>query len=140
MVADIERDDDVWVLRIRLDNRDDDAELKTINAERTLPLHPALIEEGFLDYVAGLPNNVALFANIKPDMFGRRGRQLIKAGRPWAGSGQGGIAPSSPQGSVAFMATSLPHDYQKSPLQISEDVAGLRMRSWWRGWGGSQLW
>ena len=83
MVADIERDGDVWVLHIRLDNRDDDAELKTENAERTLPLHPALIDEGFLDYVAGLPRTGALFGSIKPDMFGRRGGNGSKRVARW---------------------------------------------------------
>jgi len=83
MVGDIERDGDVWVLHIQLDNRDDDAELKNENAERTLPLHPALIAEGFLDYVAGLPKNGALFAGIKPDMFCRRGGNGSKRVARW---------------------------------------------------------
>jgi integrase len=83
MVADIERDGDVWALHIRLDNRDDNAELKTENAERTLPVHPALIDEGFLDYVAGLPKSGALFGSIKPDMFGRRGGNGSKRVARW---------------------------------------------------------
>jgi len=71
------------VLHIRLDNREDGAELKTENAERTLPLHSALITEGFLDYVAGLAKHEALFAGIKPDMFGRRGGNGSKRVARW---------------------------------------------------------
>jgi hypothetical protein len=41
-----------WVIDILLDNRDPNATLKTDAAHRTVALHAALIEEGFLDYVA----------------------------------------------------------------------------------------
>jgi integrase len=77
MVADIETIKGVPCFHIRLDNRENDpdqeAEIKNENAERIVPLHAALIAEGFLDYVAKLPENGPLFPDLKPDRFGRRG-------------------------------------------------------------------
>jgi hypothetical protein len=37
--------------------------LKTKNSERTIPLHSALVAEGFLDHVAVLPEGSKLFPN-----------------------------------------------------------------------------
>jgi integrase len=55
MVADIVFDQGIHWLHVRLDNRlgdsEQDAEIKTENSERTVPIHAALIEEGFLKYV-----------------------------------------------------------------------------------------
>src|ERR1700730_4064104 len=51
----------VWCLAIRLDNRGEDGSLNTEGSERKVPLHPAIIAEGFLDYVRSLPKNGPLF-------------------------------------------------------------------------------
>jgi integrase len=72
-VADIEIIDGVTCLHIWEDNRDDDATIKTENSARLVPLHPAIIAEGFLDYVKELPKNGPLFPKLKRDTFGRRG-------------------------------------------------------------------
>jgi hypothetical protein len=45
---------------------------KNENSARTVPLHPAIVAEGFLDYVKALPSNGALFSNLVPDRFGKR--------------------------------------------------------------------
>ena len=58
---------------IRLDNRGKDGSLKNIGSERKVPLHPAVIEEGFLRYVGRLPKDGPLFPNLTPDRYGRRG-------------------------------------------------------------------
>lgn len=53
-------------------------------AQRMIPLHPAVIAEGFLDYVAGLPSdpNGPLFPSITPDKHGARtGPATHKSGR-----------------------------------------------------------
>lgn len=53
-------------------------------AQRKIPIHPALIAEGFLDYVAGLPANPdgPLFPSIRPDPNGGRvGPATHKSGR-----------------------------------------------------------
>lgn len=46
--------------------------LKNANSERVVPLHPALIEEGFLDYVSTIKSG-PLFPDLAPDKFGKRG-------------------------------------------------------------------
>jgi integrase len=78
MVRDIEKVGDIFVLAIRLDYRDADASLKTEDSDRKIPLHPALIADGFMGYVAGLPPNGLLFPNIRPDRFGRRAGTATK--------------------------------------------------------------
>lgn len=78
MVRDIEKVGDIFVLAIRLDYRDADASLKTEESERKVPLHPALIEEGFVGYVDCLPIGGLLFPEIPPDRFGRRAGTATK--------------------------------------------------------------
>jgi integrase len=73
MVCDIERVGDIYVLAISLDNRDADASLKTPDSARKVPLHPLLIDEGFIRYVSTLPKDGPLFPDVPPDRFGRRG-------------------------------------------------------------------
>jgi integrase len=63
----------VWCLDIRLDNRGELGSLKNKGSERKVPLHPDIIEEGFLKYVASLPKNGPLFPNLTPDVYGKRG-------------------------------------------------------------------
>jgi hypothetical protein len=63
----------VWCLDIRLDNRGEHGSLKNLGSERKVPLHPAVIEEGFLRYVAKLPKDGPLFPNLTPDLYGKRG-------------------------------------------------------------------
>lgn len=83
MVADIETIDGVPCFHIRLDHRGEDAAIKSENAERTVPIHTAVIAEGFLDYVAGLPKEGPLFPDLKPDRFGRRGGNGSKRVGRW---------------------------------------------------------
>jgi integrase len=96
MVADIEIDHDgIGWFNVRLDNREDDPdqdpELKSDNAERKIPLHPALRSEGFFDYVDRLPKGGALFPNLTPDRFGRRGGNGSKRVQRWVRSNKVGI-------------------------------------------------
>jgi integrase len=72
-VADVYELGEVWCLDIRLDNRGKDGSLKNLGSERKVPLHPAVIEEGFLGYVGGLPKDGPLFPNLMPDRYGKRG-------------------------------------------------------------------
>jgi integrase len=73
MVKDIETIDGITCLHIRLDHREEGASLKNENSERVVPLHRAIITEGFLDYVNSLPSNGPLFPHLTPDSFGKRG-------------------------------------------------------------------
>ena len=60
--------------------------LKNIGSVRRLPLHPAVIEEGFLHYVRSLPKDGPLFPDLKPDRFGRRGGNGTKTIGRWVRS------------------------------------------------------
>ena len=46
--------------------------LKNASSERSVPLHPWVIEQGFLEFVRGAKSG-ALFPNVTPDRFGSRG-------------------------------------------------------------------
>jgi integrase len=46
--------------------------LKTSGSERIIPLHPALIDRGFLKFVSTVKSG-PLFAALSPDKFGKRG-------------------------------------------------------------------
>jgi integrase len=77
-VADIEKIGSYWVIIIRLENRHKGASIKNESSVRKVPLHPALIREGFLDYVAKLPKDGALFPSLKPDTFKSKGGTATK--------------------------------------------------------------
>ncbi|WP_284257448.1 hypothetical protein [Acidocella aquatica] len=58
--------------------------LKTESSERSVPLHPRLIAEGFLKYVSALPPGSPLFPDIRPDKrYGRRGNNAQKIMSKW---------------------------------------------------------
>jgi hypothetical protein len=60
--------ENIWCIKL-----DPDAgSLKTSGSERIIPLHPALIENGFLKFVAKIKSG-PLFASLSPDKFGKRG-------------------------------------------------------------------
>ena len=56
--------------------------LKNFSSKRIIPLHPKLIEEGFLDFVARCPSK-DLFADASPDRFGNRGGNATKVISRW---------------------------------------------------------
>jgi integrase len=60
--------DNIWCMKL-----DPQAgSLKTSGSERIIPLHPALIESGFLKFVDTIKSG-PLFAGLSPDKFGKRG-------------------------------------------------------------------
>lgn len=65
---DIHQHQSVWCMRIAAEA----GSLKNVNSERAVPLHPALIEEGFLSYISEITAG-PIFANLPPDIFGKRG-------------------------------------------------------------------
>ena len=74
----------VHCLHVRLENREARAGLKLDErSERIIPLHSALVAEGFLEYVKTLPKDGPLFPKIKPDRFGRRGGNGSKTIGRW---------------------------------------------------------
>ncbi|HEV2188803.1 MAG TPA: hypothetical protein VGR70_16445 [Stellaceae bacterium] len=62
---DIEVVDGVHVLRLREDNREEDESLKNEASWRSVPLHSAIIREGFMTYLESIPDG-RLFPQIKP--------------------------------------------------------------------------
>jgi integrase len=59
--------------------------LKNSGSNRSVPLaHVGLIDEGFLDYVQGLPEGSALFPNLKPSPFdGKRSHYAVNKMGKW---------------------------------------------------------
>ncbi len=57
--------------------------LKTAQSERMIPLHPALIAEGFVDYVRSLPSGSAFFPEVESDRFESRGGTATKVHSRW---------------------------------------------------------
>ena len=56
--------------------------LKNINSERIVPLHSAVRDAGFLDFVRSRPDG-PLFSELKPDRFGNRGGTGTKLLSRW---------------------------------------------------------
>ncbi len=46
--------------------------VKTASSERIVPLHPAIVDAGFLAFVRKVGRG-PIFANLSPDRFGKRG-------------------------------------------------------------------
>lgn len=75
---DIVQIDEIWCLKI-----DPEAgSIKTAGSERAVPLHPALIETGFLKF-AGSIKKGPLFAGLPADRFGSRGGNGTKVLGRW---------------------------------------------------------
>lgn len=76
--SDIIRIDGVWCMKF-----DPEAgPLKNSNSERAVPLHPALIESGFLKFVEEAKPG-PIFPHLKPDKFGKRGGNGTKVIGRW---------------------------------------------------------
>ena len=60
--------DGIWCLKFAPEA----GSLKTSGSERVIPLHPALIENGFLKFASRL-NSGPIFSDLSPDKFGKRG-------------------------------------------------------------------
>lgn len=81
---DVYRLEGVDVFRVHDDGTDPQRSVKNADSRRTIPLHPALVAEGFLAYVAGLPNGSPLFPDVMPDaLFGSRAGPAGKAVSKW---------------------------------------------------------
>ena len=73
MAADVRAEEDIHFIRIDTQNREEGGSVKSFASIRSVPLHPALIEEGFLTYLNGLKKDGPLFPGLKADTFGKRG-------------------------------------------------------------------
>ncbi|ACA15991.1 integrase domain protein SAM domain protein [Methylobacterium sp. 4-46] len=80
-VQDVCQIEDVWCMRF-----DPEAgPLKTASSERAVPLHQAVLESGFLEYVLSVGSG-PLFPKLKPDKFGKRGGTGTKVLGRWVRS------------------------------------------------------
>jgi integrase len=77
--SDIRQDQGIWYLDI---NEDHGKRLKNRDSVRKVPLHRALVEEGFLDYAQSLSAG-QLFPDLKPDRFGSPGGTATKRLGRW---------------------------------------------------------
>jgi integrase len=76
---DVRQESGVWMLDIVPTA---ERSLKTSQSQRMVPLHPALVHEGFLAYVEALPSG-PLFPDIAPGRYGSRGSVATKAHSRW---------------------------------------------------------
>lgn len=83
MASDVKTEDGVSMIRIDPANRERGASVKNRSSIRSIPLHSAVILEGFLDYVASLPTDGPLFPHLKADRFGKRGGNGSKSVGRW---------------------------------------------------------
>ena len=63
--VDVQQQEGIWLFKI---SDEGERQLKNAQANRRVPVHPYLIERGFLDYVAGLPDDPEgmVFPELKP--------------------------------------------------------------------------
>jgi integrase len=76
----------MWCIKILLDDREEDASLKSEESHRIVALHSALIAEGFLDYVESVRRQYSdgpLFPMLRPDRDGRRGNPASRRISKW---------------------------------------------------------
>lgn len=78
---DVRRVHGVWCLAIHADR--EGRELKNEQAQRMVPLHSALIAEGFLAYALGLSDGSPLFPDLAVGSYGRRGSTATKRHGRW---------------------------------------------------------
>lgn len=78
---DVYRVEDVWAISFSSEA----GNLKNVNSERVIPIHPALIERGFIAFAAGVKSG-PLFAELTPDRFGKRGGNGTKILGRWVRS------------------------------------------------------
>jgi len=76
----------IWCIKILLDDREETADLKSEDSWRVLPLHSAIIREGFLSYVEEIRRKHGdgpLFPMITPNKDGRRGTPASNKVSKW---------------------------------------------------------
>jgi integrase len=75
---DVTRIDGHWCIRIAAEA----GSLKNVGSERVVPLHPALVESGFLKFAHSVSSG-PIFRELTPDRFGNRGGNGTKVLGRW---------------------------------------------------------
>jgi len=104
---DIYRDPDsgIWVMKIRRKYRSPDQRLKTTVSTRDVPLHSALLAEGFLEYSKSVVDG-PLFPQLRLDGYGKRAGQASTDISEWLRNVVGITDPNKPFYSHRRTATS----------------------------------
>jgi len=74
--------DGIWVMLIRKKHRSKDQRLKTKVSVRTVPLHSAVLNEGFIEFVQSLGDG-PFFREVKLDGYGKRMAPISKQISEW---------------------------------------------------------
>jgi integrase len=72
--GDVRRDGNIWFIDV---NEDDATKSVKTSERRHVPMHPALVQEGFLTYARTIAPDAPLFPEKALDRYGKRG------GRAW---------------------------------------------------------
>lgn len=75
---DVKQIDGIWCIAFA----GEAGSLKNVNSERVVPVHSALVDEGFLKFAASVGKG-PLFADLGPDRFGSRGGTGTKVLSKW---------------------------------------------------------
>jgi integrase len=81
LVTDVRHDKGIWYLDIC---GGPGKSLKNLGSARRVPLHSALIRDGFLDYLRSVSNDGLLFSDVRPDRFGRKSGNVSKWYGRWS--------------------------------------------------------
>jgi hypothetical protein len=79
---DVRREGGIWYLDINAE--DAGKSLKNCGSVRKVPLHRALLAEGFLQYVSSIPATGLLFPDLTPDRFRKKGGNFTKWYGRWS--------------------------------------------------------
>jgi integrase len=78
---------------LRLTNEGEGQTLKNLSSRREVPLHPAIIEAGFLDFVAKVGAGQYLFPEVTAGKYGNKGDGASRDYRKWARNTVGIVDP-----------------------------------------------
>ncbi len=78
--SDVRQEAGIWYLDINFEHG---KQLKNVGSARRVPLHRAILDEGFEGYVRLLPEDSLLFPELKPDRFGSPGGKATKMIGRW---------------------------------------------------------
>lgn len=124
-VAEVRRDPDAgWHLSfLEKDDPGEKRTVKTLRSRRKVPLHPDLIERGFIAYLESQPVGGQLFPKLKPDAKGYYGGTF---GRRWASylrETVGLDSPARPSHGFRHTFKTLCREY-KIPAEVSNAITG----------------
>jgi integrase len=137
---DIECVDGIWIIKIHRKHRTKDQGLKTGVSTRSLALHQAVLDEGFLEYWNGLPEGSPLFPG-KLDPYGKRAGYVSSECSLWLRGVVKITDPAKPFYSHRHTATSflrntrLPDGSPAVKEDIERYILGHAGKGWHAGYG-----